>query len=214
MAITTYSELQTEVAAWAHRTDLSSKMTDFIRIAEKRINSALSSRLGEVEVSIVGTIGSRYIALPSGYISNRGLWLTTYGNRIEIEYVTPELIPAIDTSNGQPYYYTIDGSNIAFDYPNSEAFTYTFRYKKGYDIAATLTNDILTNYPGVYLFGSLVEASMYIRDMDMVTAWEGRYQIALQEAQNSEFENRTQAVLFADSALTRLREGNIITGDL
>lgn len=212
MAISTYAELQTAIDSWRHRS--TAQVVDFITLAEKRINSALSSRLGEVESTLTGTIGSRYIALPSGYISPRGLWLTTYGNRIEIIYVTPENLPVIDTTNGQPYFYTIDGSNISFDYPNSEAFTYTFRYKKGYNIASTSTNDILTNYPGVYLYASLRESALFDNDDNSVQKWESVFQIALQEAQNSEFENRTLATLSFDAALSGDRQHNIISGDI
>lgn len=212
MAITTYAQLQTAVNDWSHRTV--SQVTDFIALAEKRINAALSSRLGEVESTLTGTIGSRYIALPSGYVANRGLWLTTYGNRIEIIFVPPEELPVITTTNGQPYYYTIDGSNVAFDYPNSEAFTYTFRYKKGYDIATTLTNDILTRYPGVYLYGSLVEASAFSRDMNALEMFEAKFEIAMQECQSSEQESRTQAILGIDAELNRGRKPNIISGDI
>lgn len=212
MAITTYSELQTAVTDWSHRSV--SQVTDFIALAEKRINAILSSRLGEVETTLTGSVGSRTIALPSGYIANRGLWLTTYGNRIEIIYVTPEALPVVDTTNGQPYYYTIDGSNVTFDYPNSEAFTYTFRYKKGYDIASTSTNDILTRYPGMYLYASMVEASVFARDMNALDMFEAKFMMAFNEFQSSESENRTQATLSMDSELSGDRMSNIITGDL
>lgn len=212
MAITTYSELQTAVSDWSHRSV--SQVTDFIALAEKRINSSLSSRLGEVEVALTGSVGSRTIALPSGYIANRGLWLTTYGNRIEIIYVAPESLPVVDTTNGQPYYYTINGSNISFDYPNSEAFTYTFRYKKGYDIASTSTNDILTRYPGVYLYGALIEAAIFARDISALDMFESKFLMTLQECQNAEFESRTQSVLAIDSELSGERMSNIITGDI
>jgi len=212
MAISTYAELQTAIAAWAHRS--TSNVTDFIDLAESRINAALKSRLAEVEVTLTATVSSRYITLPSRYISNIGLWLTTYGNRIEIFYVSPESLPVISTSNGQPYYYTIDGENVAFDYPNSSAFTYTFRYKKGYDIASTSTNDILTRYPNVYLYGSLREAALFGHDDNDAMKWEAAYQAALEECSNSEFENKTTVTLGFDPAISGYRQGNIISGDI
>jgi len=46
MSIATYSELQTAVADWMHRTDLTAKIPDFITLAESRINapSSLTSK--------------------------------------------------------------------------------------------------------------------------------------------------------------------------
>lgn len=200
MAISNYAELQTAVASWAHRS--TANITDFIDLAESRINAALESRLAEVETTLTATIASRYIALPSGYYNNLGLWLTTYGNRIEIPYVTPEDLAAIDTSNSQPRYYTIDGSNLAFDCPNSIAFTYVLRYKKGYDIASTSTNDILTRYPNVYLYGSLREASLFANDDNNAQKWELAYQQILDECSNAEIKNKTTATLSFDSELS------------
>jgi len=210
MPISTYAELQAEVAAWNHRDP--GKIPDFIMLAENRINSALAARLSEVETQLTATPGSRFIPLPPGYISNRGLWMTTFGSRIEILYVIPESLPVTD-SVGQPRYYTIDGANIAFEYPCDQIHTYDFRYKKGFDIAVSLTNDVLTRYPGVYLYGALIEAALFARDMDNMGIFEQRYQEALSSAQNSEFENKTQAFLPVDSALSQGRQSNIIAGD-
>jgi len=210
MPISNYTELQAEVAAWNHRDP--GKIPDFIMLAENRINSALAARLSEVETQLIATPGSRFIPLPPGYISNRGLWMTTYGSRIEVLYVIPEMLPVTD-SIGQPRYYTIDGANVAFEYPCDQIHTYDFRYKKGFDIAVSLTNDILTRYPGVYLYGALIEAALFARDMDNMGIFEQRYQEALSSAQNSEFENKTQAFLPVDSALSQGRQSNIIAGD-
>lgn len=213
MAISTYAELQTAVAAWAHRS--TSNITDFIDLAEARINAALESRMAEVESSLTGVVDSRYIALPTGYYNNIGLWLTTYGNRIEIVYVQPDSLPIATDSSGQPYYYTIDGSNIAFEMPCSSAYTYVFRYKKGYDIASTSTNDILTRYPNVYLYGSLREASMFANDDNNAMKWEAAYQFALDECRNAEFKNKTMSTLGVDHALLSggaVGDRNIYTG--
>ncbi len=210
MAITNYTELQTSVSAWAHRSV--SQVTDFIMLAEQRINAKLSSRMAEVESALVGVVDSRYIALPTKFIYPLALWRDyPSGTRHEIIYATAEVMGSTDSSVGFPDFYTIDGSNIAFEMPNSEAFDYIFRYKKRYDIAATSTNDILTNYPDTYLFGSLVEASMFAKDYDSTDRWEGRFQEAMENAIVSESQNKANTTLFADNALAP-RRNNILDG--
>lgn len=211
MAITTYAQLQTAIATYHHRDD--GAITDHIALAEKRINNALRTRLSEVESNLTATIDSRYIALPTGFMAARGLWLTTYGNRIEILFTTPEQLPVITSSSGQPYFYAIDGSNIAFDYPASQAFTYVFRYRKAYDIASTLTNHILTNYPNTYLYGALREAALLSRDREAAEDYEALFTQALEECKSVERQNRTMATLPMDAAITGNRMQNIITGD-
>lgn len=198
MAITTYTNLQTAIADWHHR-DVS-QIPDFIALAEKRINTLLRSRVAEVDVILTATLSSRYITLPTGFMSPVNLWMTTYNPRNEIRYLTPYQIE-VTTSSGQPDFYTIDGANVAFNCPNLLAYTYTFRYKKGYDIAATSTNDILTNYPSVYLFGSLVEACLFARDDPSL--FEAKFQGAIAEAQTTENENKANATLNVDASLIK-----------
>jgi hypothetical protein len=58
-----------------------------------------------------------------------------------------------------------------------------------------------------------MEAALYARDYDILDKWSARYDVALSGAQNSEFENKTQAFLPVDSALSQGRQSNIIAGD-
>lgn len=211
MAITTYSELQTAIAAWNHRDP--GKIPEFIALAEKTINSNLQSRIGEVETTLTATVDSRFIALPSGYMGNIGLWETTNGPRVEILFMPADRLPVADSDNsGTPRYYTISGSNIAFDYACSDEFTYDFRYKKGFDIASTSTNDILTNYPDVYLYGALVEAALYARDFDILDRWAARFEVALSSAQKAEMKNKALATLSIDGAIAGRNRSNILSG--
>lgn len=212
MALANYTDLQASIASWHHRSE--SQIADFITLAEKRINKMLDSRLAEVESTLTATIGSRYIALPTGYQANFGLWLTTYGNRIEMVYCTPEQLPIVTDSNGQPRYYTIDGSNIAFDYPADQAYTYVFRYKKGYDLAATSTNHVMTNHPAVYLYGAMREASNFAEDDNATKKYESMFQQAIDEALHDENRNRAMAELSFDAALISNRVDNIISGNV
>ena len=212
MALSNYTQLQAAVATWYKRD--SALIPDFITLAESRINAELDSRLSYVESSLVGVVGSRYIALPTGYYSNQALWLTTYGTRTEIIFVTPDQLPVSIDTQGQPTYYTIEGSNIAFEYENNVAHTYTFRYKKAFDIASTSTNHVLTNYPNLYLFGALVEAHSYAKDIEEAQGYEMRYQQALIRAQIQEDKNLSRATMASDPGLIGTPRSNIFAGDM
>lgn len=210
MSITTYAELQTAVADWHHR-DVS-QIPDFITLAEKRINSKLNSRLAEVDTTLTATVSSRYISVPTRFMSAIELWLTTYLPRLELPYLSPEQI-SVSNSSGLPSYYTVDGAYIAFDCPCNDDYTFTLRYKQAHAIASTLTNDILTNYPNVYLFGALVEACTFARDYNDMQLFEARFQAALEEAQNAEFANKSNAILLNEMA-GRQATNNIIDGGI
>lgn len=209
MAINNYTELQAKIASWHHRNV--PEIPDFIALAEVRINTLFEARMAEVDVPLTATISSRYITLPTGYKSQNGLWLTTYLPRKEVKYKLPEDLPVDENTTGIPDYYTIDGSNIAFDRPADIAYTYTFRYKKKFDIASTTTNDVLTTYPDVYLFASLVEACLFARDDPGI--FEQRFQSAVENAQISESKNKRHATIISEASLIGSGRQNILNGD-
>ena len=71
MAIGTYSELQTAVANWLDRSDLSDRIPEFIILSEARINRLLRVRLMET-VKVISLIsGSKRYPLPSDYLQLR-----------------------------------------------------------------------------------------------------------------------------------------------
>jgi hypothetical protein len=208
MAISTYSELKTAIAAWAHNTALTNVLADFVTLAESRINRLALFNEMEHESTLTATISSRDIALPSGFIEPKGLWLTTYGDRIPIHFLPVEQMPAYDDS-GQPDYWTIDGSNIAFDRPASIAYTYVLRYTSKFTLSdASPTNWLLTNHPDVYLYAALMESAVYSRNTEQLPVWKGAFDIALQEVNDAEHRKRSMVTLSTELPITET--GNIL----
>lgn len=186
MALANYTDLQASVAAWIKRSDLTAVIPDFIRLTETRLNRDFASRQGELEVTLTGVIGSRFIPLPADYKAPVGLYDTTYEPRNEITQVSAAQIE-VKTSRGQPQFWCVDETNIAFEVPCEQAYPYRFRYVKDYALSvANPTNDILTDHPDLYLFGTLAEAAVYIFDEQRAQFWNGKYQAALDSANHSE----------------------------
>ena len=77
MAINTYSTLQTAVANWLDRNDLTDRIPEFISLAEATFNRTLRLRAMETTVSDTTPSGSKEDALPSGYLQMREIHLTT-----------------------------------------------------------------------------------------------------------------------------------------
>jgi hypothetical protein len=208
MSISTYSELKTAIAAWAHNTALTNVLADFVTLAESRINRLGLFNEMEQEATLTATPSSRYIALPSGFIEPKGLWLTTYGDRIPIHFLPVEQMPVYDDS-GQPDYWTIDGSNIAFDRPASIAYTYVLRYTGKFTLSdASPTNWLLTNHPDVYLYAALMESAVYSRNPEQLPIWKGAFDIALQEVNDAEHRKRSMITLSTELPITAT--GNIL----
>lgn len=198
MAISTYSELKTALANWSKRTDLSTVLGDFIALAEARIQRSLLSRVQEVETELTMTPGSRYVALPADFDSPVALWLKANLPREQLPQLLPEHLCGSNTS-GYPEAWGIDGESIAFDKPASSAWLLDFRYSKPLALSDSApTNYILTNYPDVYLFGSLVELHNYCVNGEQSAMCEARFQAAIRDASDAEHESRKGAVLMTD----------------
>ena len=209
MALTTYSELKAAIASRLHRSDLTTDIVDFITLAEKSLNHTLGLSAQETEATLTATVGSRTLTPPSLFGAPVALYLTTYLPRQEVFYHLPSEMQ-VYSDNGQAGAWTIDGSVIKTDRPADIAYTYTLRYVAEFDLAVTLTNSLLTNYPDLYLFGSLIEAADHIRDDASMERYQQRYARALQECKDNENANRSIAKLSTEFG-SRQKQ-NIISG--
>ena len=83
MSIGTYAELQTAVANWLDRGDLTDRIQEFIDLTEARMNRVLRLQLMvNVDTTTLGgaaalVAGTRDYALPSGYLQMIDFTLTT-----------------------------------------------------------------------------------------------------------------------------------------
>lgn len=194
MAISTYSQLQTAIGSWTHRGDLSSHYANFIALAEARLTRVLQAREPEVEEELTATPASRFIALPSGFKRPIALWLTTETPRLKLTQRRPEQIEYAGET-GSPLLWAIDGANIALDVLAASAYTFDFRFQQAFALSDdNPTNYVLTNYPDVYLWGSLVEAARFSKSKDKDT-FEASFQVALREAADLESDVRDAPLL-------------------
>lgn len=164
MTISTYAELQTSVASWLHRADLTSQIPDFITLAESKLNRKL--RLRAQETTAPGTV-SATVALPTSFIGMRSLTVSAGGKSYPLTYVTPELI---ESETGQPTAYSIVGENIVFQ-NSSTGYTYTIVYYVPFAALSAGVNWLITNAPDVYLYSTLLEAAPYLNDDKKTALW-------------------------------------------
>lgn len=211
MSIATYAELVTALdgaSGYLHRGDLTAKIPDFIRVAESRINRKLRVLLQETESTLTATIGSRLMSVPTLFGTPVALWLETYEPRDELIYRAPNDLPVTDTNGGSDFY-TVDGDNIATENPADIAYSYTLRYWTKFDIASTSTNTVLTNYPDIYIYGTLVASTAWTQDMSQLQFWAQQRDEAMAEAMADTRKTKGKATLRTEFGGSR---PNIIRG--
>lgn len=201
MAIGTYAQLQTAIAAWAHRTGdttFTDYVPDMIALFEARANDMLLLKNMESDEPLALTIGQNYVALPTGYISPLAFWLVIGGQRVEVDQCLPTELP-YSASNNQPSMWAIDGANIRFDCPASQAYTAYLRMVKASNLSAIVTtNYLLTKRPDVYLAGCMVEAGRFMKKPEVVAEWEGKLQAAAAGLTDAEHRSRSGVPMRSD----------------
>lgn len=191
MALSTYADLQTSVASWLARTDLTTQIPDFVALAESRMNREL--RVREMITTETGTVTGQDLDVPTDFIEVVRIKLDTESD-LPLEYRpledSEQRVAAI--VNGQPRWFTILGTSFKF-YPSPDTdYDYTLDY---YATLPALSDTDQTNWlilkaPDLYLFGALAEAAPYLMDDARVAYWESRYQQAKSLLQDAEFRSK------------------------
>src|SRR3954470_13082903 len=111
MSFSNYADLQTQVANWLARDDLTAYIPDFIRLFEAAAARKLKVRPQQVLTTLTPTSG--VVALPSDYLGyTRVTW--TGQPRVDLNYVAPTIFQSNFPSqpSGIPCDFTIEGANL------------------------------------------------------------------------------------------------------
>lgn len=212
MAISTYAELKTAVANWIDRTDLSSRVPEWITLAESRINRDLGNlRMAWSNTTLTGSTSSRSLTLPSDFVEAGALFRTTDGNQNEMTTFVNGTMP-LSTVSGTPEHWSINGANIDLDCPCDGAHTFLFRYRAKWQLSDSATTSwLLTNHPDVYLSSSLIEAYEFQRDDIGGARQEVKYKAAVDEILENEARSLAVAPLRVDPMLVPYQGRGVYT---
>lgn len=181
MAISTYTELQTAVANWLGRSDLTSRVPEFITLAQARINRQVRSKLMETKSTSI-SITAEYISVPTDFLQVKHFYVTSSTPRKSLEPMDANTMTDSYTSTGQPKYFSVDGSQFRFAPTPDGTYTATLVY---YAKPATLvtttqeTNSLFPTNADLYLYASLLEAEGFLHDDPRIAVWKLGYDEAL-----------------------------------
>jgi hypothetical protein len=206
MSIATYSELQTAVANYLARTDLTNQITDFIRFAELRLRRELRIRqmLKSVTTTTVG--GTSTVALPSDFLEIRDFVLMT--NPIQpLTYSSPSIFSrnARVTESGKPLDYTILASEFQLAPVPDTAYTVKLLYYSAPTFLSdsNTSNAFVANAPDALLYASLLEAEPYLMNDARINTWGTMYDRAISTLTKSDEASQYSGVPLSMSTATR-----------
>jgi len=175
MTVTTYATLQSEIASWLNRDDLTSIIPTFIQFVESDVNSRL--RHQKMVVRATATSDQEYVQLPADWLEAINIHIVD-GTQ-PLTYVT---LNEADRINKQqiitsPIFYSImDDALEIIPAPSSNIEIEMIYYGKIPALSVSnTTNWLLTKAPDLYLYGSLVHASPYILDDQRVGLFANMY---------------------------------------
>lgn len=122
--------------------------------------------------SVFRLIDRGQVPLPSNYIQMRQVFIEGTP-RQSLDYRTPEQLNDIYLGSGKPCFFTIEGEYIRFDREVDDDYQVKVQYYKKFAALSdsNTTNWLLTNAPGVYLYGSLLEAMPFTRNDTRMELW-------------------------------------------
>jgi hypothetical protein len=178
MSITNYSDLQSTIASYLARTDLTAQIPDFIQLAETRLRRDLRIRQMLKVVTTTTTANDGTVELPSDFLQMRDLHINT--NPIQtIEYISPSNFyrNTWSTSTGLPRQYTILAQEFQFAPAPDTNYTLQMMYYAAppYLSSTNPSNAFLANCPDLLLYGALGEAEPYLMNDARLATWAQMY---------------------------------------
>lgn len=195
MALDNYTNLQLAIQTWADRNDAAfvAACPDFITLFEANANTetGLATRFNTKMTALTLTGTSNLVALPADFLNAKAMVNTTTSPVQIVPVQTPSaLYTTINnpTATGPPQGATITGSNMEFA-PNADQSyninLYYFQVISPLATAAGGVNWLLTNYPGLYLFGSLLAAEAFLGSDPRLQTWGTLYDNQMQKIEGS-----------------------------
>lgn len=191
MAISTYTELQTAIGtSWLARTDLASRLPEFIALAEADIRRDLRKK---VVINSAFSLSANPTTLPATNAELKSIRFNTSSLKHSLDGRSVAALSALrQTGTGQPTYYAVTNNQIMVDIDPDTAYTMEIVY---YESLVALsggapTNSTLTESPDIYLYGSLLHSAPFLEHDERIGMWRAMYDTAV--AKENEARERSE----------------------
>jgi len=200
MSLTTYSDLQTSIANYLARSDLTSQIPDFITFAENRLRRELRIRQMLKSVTTATVSGDNTVELPSDFLQVRDFVVVT-NPLTPLSYSSPSSLSNDPRASevGVPKSYTILANDFQLSPVPDAVYTVKLLYfaAPAYLSSTNTTNVFLTTAPDALLYASLIEAEPYLMNDARINTWGTMYDRAIASLAKSDEEGQYSGVPLA-----------------
>ena len=164
MSFENFTELADLVADYAHRPNLVQRIKDtFIPLTSNRLGRDLESRHNEALLDFSDPPNP--IPLPDDFGKVRSVWYLRGTSTRALEARDDTAITFAPTSGSDPLYYMIRNGAIEARPFRSGSYTLSYFSIPQLD-ADNPTNDVLANFPQLYIYGALIEVHTWTQDIE------------------------------------------------
>jgi len=170
MSVTNYTELQARVANELDRDDLASRIPEWIVECEARLNRILRCPEMEATSSLTQTAG--VCTLPANYLEYMSVSIATKGELKPLSVSQANTFFGGSPPSGTPRYFSADKATSTLKiYPTSSDTIDVRMYVALPALVTNTTNWLLTKYPEVYIYGSLLPSASFLLDDARIATW-------------------------------------------
>ncbi len=169
--IDSFANLKSEVSAYLLRatTDLvvtDARLNTYIQLCEAELNRELRVRELEEIADVTLVVGQNYASLPAGFRKVKDFIFNSAPFDLKYSQTYSEMVRAWSQSTGRPKEYTITGERIYFSHVPDFEYEMTLEHYKVIEALSdsNTSNVILENYPDIYLYGTLRQAYINLKD--------------------------------------------------
>ena len=200
MSFTTYAELQTTIAGYLARSDLTTQIPDFIRLAETRLRRDLRIRQMLSTTTLTCTSGTATVTIPSDFLEVKDFVVT--GNPVRpLNYESPSLFSRNSRSMdaGKPLDYTVLATTFKLAPIPDTNYSLSLVYSAAPPFLSTsnTSNTFLTVCPDLLLYASLVEAEPYLMNDARINTWGTMFDRAMSSLTRSDEKGQYSGVPLA-----------------
>jgi hypothetical protein len=182
--ITNYATLQSAIADYLNRADLTAQIQTFIQFAEADLNTRLRSR--EMIVNATATSDGQFVALPPDWLEAINMMIV--GGQSPLRYITPDEADTIIKAQTftSTRFYSMTTGIIELVPPAVDDITIDMVYYGKIPALSTAntTNWLLTKAPDVYLYGALTHAAPFLMDDQRMGVFSQIYLARVQSLQD------------------------------
>jgi len=190
MALSNYDQLKTSIANYLNRSDLDAVIPDFITLTERRLDRDIRARANMVRANTTTISGTAFYNLPTDMLELRNVVYDSTNNSYALSYMSPESLSREygTYTNGVPRAYSIIGEDIKIAPTPDGSYTLAINYYEALTplSSSVATNNILDNFPELYLFGACAEGAVYLNDNEQLQRFSALYLEAVNSVRAAE----------------------------